>query len=102
MFVGFSRDDLDNAAKKAYSSASARATDQQFHAVMQVLNDYQYAIVLFGCRTGKHGVYILLQLFCCMFGVNRAKCVIISPHNALLTMHDMQATKYFLLAQVCE
>jgi hypothetical protein len=31
----FSRADLDNAAKKAYSSASARALDQQANAVMQ-------------------------------------------------------------------
>jgi len=55
----FSRADLDNAAKKAYSSASARATDQQFHAVMHVMNNFQHAFVLFGCGTGKSSIYIL-------------------------------------------
>jgi len=45
----FSRADLDNAAKKAYSSASARATDQQASAVMHVMNNFQHAFVLFGC-----------------------------------------------------
>jgi len=82
----FSRADLDNAAKKAYSSAPARATDQQFHAVMHVLKEYQHAIAV------PEGIYILLQLVCCMFGVNQLKCVVISLHNALL----MQDTKHFL------
>ena len=31
---------------------------------------------------------------CC--GVNRPKSIVISPYNALLAMHHMQATKYFL------
>ena len=92
----FSRADLDNAAKKAYSSASARATDQQASAVMHVMNNFQHAFVLFGCGTGKSGIYILQQLVCCMYGVNRPKSIVISPHNALLAMHHMQATKYFL------
>ena len=33
----FSRADLDNTAKKAYSSASARASDQQVSAVMHLM-----------------------------------------------------------------
>ncbi len=57
----FSRADLDNAAKKVYSSASARATNQQFHAsLMHVLKEFQDAIVLFGCWTVKSGI-----IFCC-------------------------------------
>ena len=87
---------MDSAAKKAYSSASARATDQQASAVMHVMNNFQHAFVLFGCGTGKSGIYILQQLVCCMYGVNRPKSIVISPHNALLAMHHMQATKYFL------
>ena len=54
----FSRDDLDNAAKKAYSSASARATDQQASAVMHLMNNFQHAFVFFACGTGKSGKYI--------------------------------------------
>jgi len=92
----FSRDDLDNAATKAYSSASARATNQQASAVMHLMNNFQHAFVLFGCGTGKSSIYILQQLACCMYGVNHPKSIVISPHNALLAMHHMQATKYFL------
>ena len=44
---------------------------------------------------GKSDVYILQQLTC-MFGVNCPKSIVISPHNALLAMHHMQTTKYFL------
>jgi len=42
------------------------------------------------------GVYTSCQLACCMYGVNCLKSIVISPHNALLAMHHMQATKYFL------
>ena len=59
-------------------------------------NNPQHAIVLFGCGTGKSGIYILQQLACCMFGINWPKSIFISPHNTLLAMHNMQATKYFL------
>ena len=45
----FSRADLDNTAKRAYSSASARATNQQASAVMHLMNNFQHAFVLFGC-----------------------------------------------------
>ena len=40
------------------------------------------------------------QLTCCMYGVNRPKSIVISPQNALLAMHHMQATKYFLGASL--
>jgi len=96
----FSRDDLDNTAKKAYSSASARATDQQASAVMHLMNSFQHAFVLFGCGTGKSGIYILQQLACCMYGVNRPKSIVISPHNALLTMHQCKL-RSISLEQAC-
>jgi len=83
----FSRADLDNAAKKAYSSASSRATDQQASVVMHLMNNFQHTFVLFGCGTGKSDIYILQQLACCMYGVNRLKSIAILPHNALLAMH---------------
>jgi len=38
----------------------------------------------------------IASLACCMYGVNHLKSIVISPHNALLAMHHMQATKYFL------
>ena len=86
----FLRDDLDNAAKKAYSSASARATVQQASAVMHVMNNFQHAFVLFGCGTGKSGIYILQQLVCCMYGVNRP-----NPNNeASQSASAMEHQKY--------
>ena len=63
---------------------------------MHLTNNFQHAFVLFGCGTGKSGIYILQQLACCMYSVNRLKSIVISHHNTLLAMHHMQATKYFL------
>ena len=65
----FSRADLDNAAKKAYSSASVRATDQQASVVMHLMNNFQLTFVLFGCGTGKSGIYILQQATACLLHV---------------------------------
>ena len=87
--------------KKAYSSASARATNQEASVVMHLMNNFQHAFVLFGCGMGKSGIYILQQLACCMYGVNCPKSIVISPHNTLLSMHHMQATKYFLGTSLC-
>ena len=103
----FSRADLDNAAKKAYSSASARATNQQASAVMHLMNNFQHAFVLFGCGMGKSGIYILQQLACCMFGVNRPKSidnserVLLSPLTTLCLQCIICKLQSTFLAQAC-
>ena len=51
---------------------------------------------MFGCGKWEERIYILQQFTCCMFGVNRLKSIVIFIHNALLAMHHMHATKYFL------
>ena len=57
--------------------------------------EYQHAIVLLAVEQERVAYIFCLQLVCCMVDVNR----LLSPHDALLTMHHMQATKHL---QVCE
>ena len=75
----FSIADLDNAAKKAYSSASTRANDQQASAVMNLMNNFQHAFVLFGCGTGKSGIYIFQSSLVACDMVSIVRRVFLSP-----------------------
>jgi len=45
---------------------------------------------------GLRGRVAYTSCSACCSGVNRPKSIVISPYNALLAMHHMQATKYFL------
>ena len=81
-YHNFSRADLDNAAKKAYSSASARATKQQASAVMHLMNNFQHAFVLFGCGTGK-STYTSCNISLVAYMVSIVRRVLLSPHTTL-------------------
>jgi len=86
----FSRADLDNASKKAYSSASARATDQQAS-----VEQFPACFCFVWLWNGEER-HIHLATARLLHGVNRPKSIVISPHNALLAMHHIQAKKHFL------
>ena len=91
----FSREEFDYVAQRAYRSAAARISDQQFNAITHAMTKQQHSFVLMGCGTGKSGIYIMMLLACNLHAVTPRRSIVISPHNALLTMHHMQAIKYF-------
>ena len=91
----FSRDEFDSVAQRTYRSAAARVSDQQFNAITHAMTTQQHSFVLMGCGTGKSGIYIMMLLACYYYAMTPRRSIVISPHNALLTMHHMQAIKYF-------
>ena len=89
------RSHYDMAAQYAFKHPAARISDEQFSAIMHEQNIAKHAFIFMGCGTGKSGIYILSQLARVLNGMKPHKNIVISPHNALLTQHRLQALKYF-------
>ena len=91
------RQQYDAAAKYAYKNSAAGVKDDQYdaivHAMSRSISNHSFAFL--GCGRGKSGIYVLPLLAHVLHGVKPPKIVVISPHNALLTQHRLQAEKYF-------
>ena len=95
-----SNDDLDNAAKKAYSSASARATDQQANAVIHLMNSSRMPLFCLAVERGR-AAYTSCNssLVACMVSIVRR--VLLSPHTTLYLQCIICKLRSIFLEQAC-
>jgi hypothetical protein len=86
----------DYAAKRAFSNPSATVTPLQYDAInFASSQDIQrHAFVLMGCGTGKSGIYNLLLLGAYLNMSPIPRCIVVSPHNSLLSLHETQSKQY--------
>jgi superfamily II DNA helicase RecQ len=86
----------DYAAKRAYGNQSAKVSDVQYSAInfASSRDIKKHAFVFMGCGTGKSGVYNLLLLGSYLNQASVPRCMVISPHNSLLSMHKIQSKQY--------
>ena len=87
----------DYAAKRAFKNHMATATDLQYNAIIHASSPEinTHAFVLMGCGTGKSGIYNLLLLGAYLNACPVPRTVVISPHNSLLSQHELQSCEYF-------
>jgi superfamily II DNA helicase RecQ len=94
--VIMTKQQYDYAAKRAYGRQSARVTQLQYDAIHFASSEEinKHSFVLMACGTGKSGIYNLLLLGAYLNMAPIPRCVVISPHNSLLSMHVLQAKHY--------
>lgn len=94
--VVLTKQHYDYAAKRAYSNKSALVTDLQYDAIHFSASEEikKHSFVLMACGTGKSGIYNLMLLGAYLNMAPIPRCVVISPHNSLLSMHVLQAKHY--------
>jgi len=86
----------DFAATHAYQNHMAKATDLQYKAINHAASAEcnNHAFVLMGCGTGKSGIYNLLLLGAYLNACPVPRVIVISPHNSLLSQHELQSRQY--------
>jgi superfamily II DNA helicase RecQ len=95
--ITLSRNDYNQAAKRAYHDPGAQVKNLQYlaihHAACKEIT--KHAFVFMGCGTGKSGIYNLMLLGAYLHMAPIPKTIVISPHNSLLAMHKLQSEYYF-------
>ena len=86
----------DYAAKRAFKDNMAKVNDLQYSAIIHASSPeiHTHAFVLMGCGTGKSGIYNLLLLGAYLNACPVPRTVVISPHNSLLSQHELQSCEY--------
>jgi len=86
----------DYAAKRAFKDNFATVKNLQYKAIKHASSPEinTHAFVLMGCGTGKSGIYNLLLLGAYLNACPVPRTVVISPHNSLLSQHELQSCEY--------
>ena len=86
----------DYAAKHAFKDHMASVKDLQYDAIRHASSPEinKHAFVLIGCGTGKSGIYNLLLLGAYLNACPVPRTIVISPHNSLLSQHELQSRQY--------
>jgi len=86
----------DYAAKRAFKDNMATVKNLQYNAIVHASSPEinTHAFVLMGCGTGKSGIYNLLLLGAYLNACPVPWTVVISPHNSLLSQHELQSCEY--------
>ena len=86
----------DYAAKHAFKDHMASVKDLQYDAIRHASSPEinKHAFVLMGCGTGKSGIYNLLLLGAYLNACPVPRTIVISPHNSLLSQHELQSRQY--------
>lgn len=86
----------DYAAKHAFKDHMASVNDLQYDAIRHAASSEinKHAFVLMGCGTGKSGIYNLLLLGAYLNACPVPRTIVISPHNSLLSQHEVQSCQY--------
>ena len=94
--VNITKRHYDYAAKRAFSNPSATVTKLQYDAMQFASSEdiKKHSFLLMGCGMGKSGIYNLLLLGAYLNMAPIPRCIVVSPHNSLLSMHEVQSKQY--------